>query len=894
MRQSKSILSDPNRHAGRLPGNLLLRKLLPSLISLPVIIILLLIYGVKKGYIEQDAAIICFLVLYIFFSSLIVMITSRSINEFYRKQNEEMGKAEKSAEAERKLFNDVLELLPVYIILLTPDYRVSYANRFFRERFGDSRQKRCYEYLFNRSEPCEICETYKVIREERALTWEWTGPDKHIYSIFDFPFTAADGTTLIMEMGVDVTSLKEAQAELKRLNTGLEERVAARTNELKKSSERLKILSETSSRLLESGNLQELITELCNKVMKFLDCQVFFNYLVDEESGKLNLNSSAGITDETAIRLKTLDLEKSVCGYVANTGKRIIAEDIQDTDDERTSLIKTFGMNAYACLPLLSDDMVLGTLSFGTNTRSKFTDGDISLMKTVSDEVAIALRRVRYEDALRKSEEKYRLLFESMTEGFALHEIITDNNGNPCNYRFISINPAFEKQTGLKACDLVGKMVTEALPGTEIYWIDLYGKVALTGESIEFENYHAGLDKYFRVSAFSPNKGFFAAIFENITDRVIAEKDLRISSEKLNMALQNGKIGTWIWDIEKDKIEWDERMEMIFGFEPGSFNGTYPEFEKCLAEEDLMHVRKAINDVLNHDVPYEIVYRIVKNGSISHISSKASVIKGLDGEPVKLSGVCFDITDMKKGAEKALFKLNEDLLRSNRELEQFAHVASHDLQEPLRMVSSYTQLLELRYQDKLDSDARDFIKFAVDGTVRMQNLINDLLGFSKIETKGGKFQPVDINDPLEDALNNLKFIINEKNALITHTRLPTLIVDRSQIVMLFQNLLANAIKFSRNTPRIDVSAKEEDDHFVFLVKDNGIGIDPQYFNKIFRIFQRLHHKDQYEGTGMGLAICKRIVERHEGKIWVDSVLNKGSKFFFTIPKNNIKTTYRKL
>ena len=361
---------------------------------------------------------------------------------------------------------------------------------------------------------------------------------------------------------------------------------------------------------------------------------------------------------------------------------------------------------------------------------------------------------------------------------------------------------------------------------------------------------------------------------------------MKISGEKLRLALQNGNIGTWEWDLQSNRLEWDERMETIFGFEPGSFGGTYNAFEKCLAEEDINHLRKAVKDAVENKIPFETVYRIRKNGSMNYISTKASIDRNQDGNPIRMSGVCFDITDMKKGAERTLFRLNEDLLRSNRELEQFAYVASHDLQEPLRMVSSFTQLLALKYQDKLDSDAREYINYAVDGAVRMQNLINDLLEFSRIETKGKILQPADMNNPLRQAVNNLKIIIREKDAQVSSDDLPVLIADESQIVQLFQNLIGNALKFCKTSPRIHVSASEEADHFRFVVEDNGIGIEEQYFSKIFRIFQRLMPKTQYEGTGIGLAICKRIVERHGGKIWVESEPESGSRFFFTIPKND--------
>ncbi len=298
-----------------------------------------------------------------------------------------------------------------------------------------------------------------------------------------------------------------------------------------------------------------------------------------------------------------------------------------------------------------------------------------------------------------------------------------------------------------------------------------------------------------------------------------------------------------------------------------------------------MQMRSAFRQAIEKDIPLDTVYRIkLNNDKINYISSKALVEKDNNGKPIKMSGVCFDITEMKKGTEKALFRLNENLLRSNKELEQFAYIASHDLQEPLRMVSSFTQLLSQRYKDKLDQDAQEFIQFAVDGARRMQVLINDLLEFSRIETRGKKFSAVDMHSVLGHTIKNLSIIIKEKNALVITDELPTVIADEGQMIQLFQNLIGNSLKFCNSLPMIHISAKEEKDHYLFKVNDNGIGIESQYFNKIFQIFQRLQPKEVYGGTGIGLAICKRIVERHGGKIWVESKPGEGSNFYFTINK----------
>jgi signal transduction histidine kinase len=237
-----------------------------------------------------------------------------------------------------------------------------------------------------------------------------------------------------------------------------------------------------------------------------------------------------------------------------------------------------------------------------------------------------------------------------------------------------------------------------------------------------------------------------------------------------------------------------------------------------------------------------------------------------------------------KHTARKLARRTEAMERSNKDLQQFAYVASHDLQEPLRMVSSYVQLLQRRYQGKLDADADDFIGFAVDGAMRMQQLIQGLLSYSRINTHGNPSSPTDVGEVLGQVITNLRLTIDESNARIAHDALPVVEADATQLVQLFQNLIANAIKFCGAVPpEILVTAEKEAPYWVFCVRDNGIGLDPEFADRIFTIFQRLHSRKDYPGTGIGLAICKRIVERHGGSIWVKSAPGEGSTFCFTLP-----------
>jgi PAS domain S-box-containing protein len=783
---------------------------------------------------------------------------------------------------------------------------------------------------------------------------------------------------------------------------------------------------------------------------------------------------------------------------------------------------------------------------------------DGTLVATIAQGQDITSRR-HAEEALRESEERYRILFNSMTEGFALHEIICNDNGIPIDYRFLDVNSAFEKLTGLRREDVIGRTHNEILPDDNPRWLKEYGRVALTGEPVHFEDYSPLLERHYEVFAYRPLPNKFAVLFMDITERIKAEERiakltrlyivLSLANETIVRTDDEGSLYSevcrivaeaggfplvWIGLVDGRRITpaaWfgpesdylkDIRVEIagelgkgpsgtsirenrsvvnddfstneaaapwresakrhgfcasasfplrrqgqvigaltIYAAETKAFDAEQvglleslssdisfaletfeQEKRRSEAEEALRETRDYLDKLLNYANAPVIVWdpdmritlfnkafekltgyssRVVigrklailfpRESKKQSLESIARASKGEYWEAVEIpirrkdgevrialwnsanitasDGMTVaatiaqgqDITERKhaeeeierlsrfpkedpnpvirvssdgillyannasddlirswgiqcgdpipdrwretvdevlktgnnihreaESAEKvynlvfafipgAVYvniyglditerkKAEEAVLKTNKELEQFAYVASHDLQEPLRSVNSFTDLLARRYKDQLDERANEYIGFIVSGASRMQQLIQDLLSFSRAGRVNIERSLINCNTIVDRISSNMKESREESGAEITRDDLPVLFANDTSLTQLFQNLITNAVKFHREgiPPRVHVSAQKMDNEWLFSVKDNGIGINRKYFDKLFVIFQRLHARDEYPGTGIGLAICKKIVESYGGRIWVESKEGEGSTFYFTFP-----------
>lgn len=534
------------------------------------------------------------------------------------------------------------------------------------------------------------------------------------------------------------------------------------------------------------------------------------------------------------------------------------------------------------------------------------------------------------EEELRRSDEKFRGLVETSSD--LVWELDED-------FRYTYVSPKVRDMLGYGVEEVLGRAPWDFMEPEEAERVRAEFEMAASQRSplALFENVSVRKDgarvvvETSGAPVFSPNGEFsgFRGVDRDITGKRLAEEDLRKSRANLATAQMIAHMGSWDWDMMKGEVSWSDEMYRVFGAEPGGLRPSYDSLLGLAHPGDREAVKRSIDESVKNGAAYSLEHRIVlPDGSLRVVHEQGEAVLDGKGKVSRLVGTVQDITDRKrteeqlnlyrehlkelvdertaelkevnqrlafeveirKKAEKAMASMNEDLEerareleRVNKELEAFTYSASHDLQEPLRVISGYIQLLSRRYKGRLDAEADEFISYAVDGVGRMQRLINDLLSYSRVGRLKA-LKPVDCKEALGSASANLKALLDESGAVLRYEGLPTIMADSSQIEQLFMNLISNAVKYrSGKTPVITIKASQKGREWHFSVSDNGIGIDPKYSERIFELFQRLHGKTEFQGSGIGLSICKKVVENHGGRIWVESAPGEGSTFHFTIP-----------
>jgi|GEM_PF-1204073 len=558
--------------------------------------------------------------------------------------------------------------------------------------------------------------------------------------------------------------LAENVKQLDHANAGLKQEVTER----KKAEARLELLTAVAERLLRPEAPQLIVEEICGMVMTHLDCQFFFNYLVETDGEGLHLNAYAGIPEEAAAAIRKLGFGVAVCGCVAQEGRRIIAQFIQQTDDPKTQLVKSYGVQAYCCHPLMAQGRLIGTLSFGTRTRPVFTPDEVGLMKSVADQVAVAMQRLLAEQAVRESEEKLRSAFANAAIGFAIaapEGLVVDANPAFCaitgygleELRTMEIPQLVHPEDGAENMRLIGRMIAGKIP-----------------------------------------------------DFVVENRFVR-------------KDGEPVW------------------------------------------VRKSV-----------------------------SLVRKAGGAPRWTLALVEDITERKR-AEEALEKAHAELTArarkledTNRELEGYAYTISHDLRAPLRAISGFSNMLVDDYGPSMDEEGRRRLSVIEANVVKMGTLIDDLLAFSRAGRSAMNVSRIEMSGLVAEIVETIKTLEPSSKTDIRVNGLPPALGDPALIRQALTNLLENAVKFSRKRPfpRIEVGSFKQEGEQVYFVKDNGVGFDMKYHKKLFGVFERLVSDEEFEGTGVGLAIVHRVVTRHGGRVWAEGRLDEGATIYFTLPQGN--------
>ena len=845
--------------------------------------------------------------------------------EAMMREVKERRAAQEAIKAERQRFHDVLDMLPAYVVLLASDYHVPFANRFFEQRFGKSEGRCCYEYLFGRTEPCDNCESFKALKTNSPHRWEWTGPDGRNYDIHDFPFTEADGSLCIMEMGLDVTDVKRAETALKDLNETLERRVAERTTELQASESRLRRFYESGLLGVMYWNMKGQVTDANDKFLKMIGYEredllagrvdwgnmtpPEFRYLDERSVEELKatgankapfekeyvrkdgarvpvivagamldeerFNGVAFVLDiterkrreerinkltrlyavlsqvnEAIVRARDAEsLNVEVCRIVAEKGgfplawighateqqvvplaswgtgvdylngirvemngelgsgptgtcirenRAVVNDDCTPSPPMspwRESALR-YGFRASAAFPLRRQGKAIGALTLYANDPNAFDAEQVGLLESLSADLSYALDaidheqiRVRAEQALRESEARYRNLFTTMSEGFALHELIFDAEGNPYDYRFLEINPAFEQATGLNAADVLGHTLREVLPDTEPVWLQRFSRVVLNGEPDHFEEFHQQTGRWYEVYASRTAPRQFAVVFLNVTDR--------------------------------------------------------------------------------------------------------------------------------KRAEAALLEAKSAAEAANEAKGQFLANMSHELRTPMNAILG---MIDVALPKAVDPIVQDCLHTAKGSADLLLTLLNDLLDSAKIESGRLELEsaPFSLRRMLDQITRVLSVRASEKG-LCFCCRMPdetpdVVLGDRMRLQQILLNLAGNAIKFTeRGEVEIRLHAVESSggmglegdgrsptSDFVhpasnpqspvpsvtleFTVRDTGIGIPPSGQERLFQPFSQADPSmaRRFGGTGLGLSICKSLVDMMGGRIGVESEVGKGSTFTFTV------------
>lgn len=592
------------------------------------------------------------------------------------------------------------------------------------------------------------------------------------------------------------------------------------------------------------------------------------------------------------------------CGTAAFKNETVIVSDVQN--DPRWENYKHFGskynFNSCWSIPITNrTGEVIATFANYYQDSRKPTEKELNTIERAQQLITLLFEKFNHLERLKRSNERFQHVNRATNDAIYDWDVAQDN---------IDWGKSFER--------IFGHSVDKS-KFTVDDWFNKIHRDDLKSIKKDFEQFINNPKQtlwkaYYR---FQRKDGTYAHVEEigsiirkkdghakrmigvirDISEIKLAQQEIETSNEHFKNVVKATNDAIWDWDIKSNSFYYGIGYKTLFGIDIEKEEKNFDTWKSRIHPDDFEQLMENVNTVLyNPDISnFESSYRFLKNsGEYAYVTDRGVIMRDEDGNAIRLIGAIKDVSQQKE-YEASLQQLNKDLEEhakelavSNAELEQFAYVASHDLQEPLRMITSFMARLDKKYSHLLDEKGKRYIYFAVDGAERMRQIILDLLEYSRVGKHEDKLKAINLNDLIEEIKTLFKKLIEEKNAEITYDNLPVISFYKTPLLQVVQNLINNALKYTKNEipPKIHISVETGRNEYTFAIRDNGIGIEEAYLEKIFVIFQRLHTKEAYSGTGMGLAIVKKIIENLGGKIWVTSTPGEGSAFYFTIKKLN--------
>lgn len=682
------------------------------------------------------------------------------------------------------------------------------------------------------------------------------------------------------------SSFQEFPGEKNTWVTGIVQDVT----KFKQNEEAIKLMFNLSDDFVEQENIERAYEYALQRICRFMGWQLGHAFLYNHDNAAF---TSAGIwyfedsSIDEGFREKYAKVgfpQSDLPDTLLKEQTSIWGDDFFDLQLESSKKIKETGLKGAYALPIRVNKRVIAILEFYTHQALVSDDLTLSLLNEIGTRLGNILKQKLLINEIKENEAIQERMISS-----ASYPIVIVNGRN----KIVKVNNMFSELFGFSEKEILGlaidTIIPERLRAKHDGYTQSYHKtprrrsMGIGMELNALRKDGTEIPVEISLTPLSHSEGTVMASIYDVSLRKQAEKDLKESRDRLSLAVKSGKLGVWDWDIKTGKFIWDDSMYILYNIERNEQEQSYHSFDKLLHPEvyyeDVEEVNQTAEEVLSGDGVLDISFRVSeKTGEVRHITAKGRVQFDKAGKPVRMIGVNIDMTDE--------IETKRELEQSNKELESFAYVASHDLQEPLRVITSYLQIIKDKYADGLEERGAYLMKRIVGASNRMKSLINDLLAYSRIDRRGSRFELTDLNELIDVVLTDSEVLIHENNAKVEVGKLGSIFCDPGQMRQVFMNLLSNGIKYRKPDvdPVVKISAEVIGNNMVEITfEDNGIGIKPEFNERIFEIFQRLHTQEEYQGTGLGLAITKKIVERHKGRIKVESKFGERTKFILALP-----------